>query len=196
MTKLNDTLRESSEMCHQDLEYAEYPRASVIIYNSCYDEIWCYGDCQCIINGEFYSHEKELDALFSEIRAFNIEASLLNGESIEASSGNDVGRKAVLENFQKQVLFENKSVPFGYSVINGFGVNYELIERHKVKKGDEIVLSSDGYPALKGSLAESEEELEKLLRDDPMCFRKYKTTKGLKEGNFSFDDRCYVRFKA
>ena len=26
------------------------------IYNSYYNEIWCYGDCQCIINGKFYPH--------------------------------------------------------------------------------------------------------------------------------------------
>lgn len=38
----------------------EYPRASVIIYNDIYKEVWSYGDCQCSINGVVHTHAKKL----------------------------------------------------------------------------------------------------------------------------------------
>jgi len=57
------------------------------------------------------------------------------------------------------------------------------------------VLASDGYPDLKETLAASEERLQEILDDDPLLFRKYKATKGMHEGNVSFDDRAYVKLK-
>ena len=57
-----------------------------------------------------------------------------------------------------------------------------------------IVLASDGYPVLKGTLAESERELSEILKNDPLCYKVYCSTKGLKKGNVSFDDRSYIRF--
>ena len=57
------------------------------------------------------------------------------------------------------------------------------------------MLASDGYPDLKETLAASEERLQEILDDDPLLFRKYKATKGMHEGNVSFDDRAYVKLK-
>lgn len=59
----------------------------------------------------------------------------------------------------------------------------------------EIVLASDGYPFLKPTLAESEAALEHLIARDPQCIHDFIATKGLEEGNKSFDDRTYIRFK-
>lgn len=56
-----------------------------------------------------------------------------------------------------------------------------------------IVLASDGYPYLKDSLEASEHALQGVLRDDPLLFRTYKATKGIQQGNLSFDDRAYVK---
>ena len=70
-----------------------------------------------------------------------------------------------------------------------------MIVRYQAKEQDEIILSSDGYPFLKDTLAESEEQLSNILHNDPMCFRLFKTTRGVIEGNLSFDDRCYCRFR-
>ena len=47
------------------------------------------------------------------------------------------------------------------------------------------------YPSLK----ESEDELAKIIATDPLCYKTYFSTKGLKKGNVSFDDRTYIRFK-
>ena len=60
----------------------------------------------------------------------------------------------------------------------------------------EIILASDGYPLLRPTLQQSEQDLDRLLKEDPQCCRLYESTKGLKPGNKSFDDRTYVRFQA
>ena len=59
----------------------------------------------------------------------------------------------------------------------------------------EIVLASDGYPRLFPSLAETEAFLAKLLEEDPLCYKQYRSTKGRYAGNISFDDRAYLRFQ-
>ena len=193
-SKLSFALKENSEKFHKDLNLDEYPRACVIIYNSLYHEIWCYGDCQCIINGELHTHDSAIDALNSQLRAFYLEYALLEGCNIYELSNNDIGRKGIYDNLKMQYMFENKDVPFGFSVLNGQPINPKMIVRYKVKENDEIVLSSDGYPFLKNTLEESEKQLENVLKNDPMCFSIYKTTKGIINGNCSFDDRCYCKF--
>ena len=100
------------------------------------------------------------------LRAFYLEYALLQGHEMDELSNNDLGRKGIYDNFKKQCIFENKDVPFGFSVLNGEPINPNMIVRYKVKENDEIVLSSDGYPFLKDPLAESEEELENVLQNE------------------------------
>ena len=64
-----------------------------------------------------------------------------------------------------------------------------------VEEAGEVVLSSDGYPRLYGTLAESETLLQEVLEQDPHCFRIYKSTKGLSPGNVSFDDCAYLHIR-
>ena len=58
----------------------------------------------------------------------------------------------------------------------------------------EIVLASDGYPFLKPILAASEAALAEQIANDPQNIRSFIATKGIVEGNKSFDDRTYIRF--
>ncbi len=58
----------------------------------------------------------------------------------------------------------------------------------------EIVLASDGYPFLKPTLAASEAALAEQIANDPKNIRSFIATKGIVEGNKSFDDRTYIRF--
>lgn len=57
------------------------------------------------------------------------------------------------------------------------------------------MLASDGYPKLMPTLNESEAELQRLLEEDPLCIYENIATKGLNEGQTSFDDRSYIRFR-
>ena len=192
--KLSQNLKERSEKFYGNLEYTDYPRAAVIVYNSIYNEIWSYGDCKCMINGNLYDHEKEIDVQLSEKRALYLEEALKKGYKEDDFYTEDVGRKGIMSDLKNQLELENKSVLLGYPIINGISVNADMIVRYKVSAGDEVVLSSDGYPFLENTLVKSEKKLSYVLENDPLCFRIYKSTKGLNKGNFSFDDRCYCRF--
>ena len=177
------------------LQITDYPRASIILYNDICHEIWSYGDCQCAINGRVYTHEKEIDRLNAGLRAFYLEYELQRGKTMEelANTSPDPGRTAIQENLKLQMDFENKDIPFGYPVLNGQGIEPFMIKVYPVKPGDEILLASDGYPVLRGTLEESEKELQRILDEDPLCFRIYRSTKGKKSCNISFDDRAYCR---
>jgi len=67
-----------------------------------------------------------------------------------------------------------------FAVCDGFDIAMDQVKTIPVSWGSEVVMATDGYPFLRGTLAASEKAL---------------ATKGLMEGNQSFDDRAYIRFK-
>ncbi len=168
--------------------------ASVIIYSKYRNEIWSIGDCQCIINGELFTHGKEIDRIVSDMRSLVLEIARREGVSSDELSKNDIGRTFILPVIKKQRIFANSEGRFSYGVIDGNKVHKKDIDIHKLKSGDEVVLASDGYPELCTTLKESEEKLQKELKNNPLCDGDYRSTKGLQENNVSFDDRTYVRF--
>lgn len=188
---LNTKLREQKD----DVKIEDYPRASIIIYNNIYKEIWSYGDCQCSINGKVYDHTKKIDILNSELRAFFIEFELLKGKTVEDIRLNDIGREKIKKNLVMQLAFENVLGYFGYPVLNGQGIEKSMIRKYQVKPGDQIVLASDRYPILKSSLMDSENELQNIKNKDQLCYKEYRSTKGIEGNNVSFDDRTYCRFE-
>ena len=184
------------EICAQGgrLAAGEYPRASVIVYNDVYREVWSYGDCQCRINDEVFSHSKAIDRLTADLRAFYLERALAQGAQEADLAREDPGRAAILPLLSMQFDFENQPGPFGYPVLNGQGVALSMLRRYPVSAGDEIVLASDGYPVLERTLRACEAELERIRKADPLCFRLFRSTKGFCPGNNSFDDRTFCRF--
>ena len=66
----------------------------------------------------------------------------------------------------------------------------------QVPKGvSQVVITSDGYPRILPSLQQSEDLLARLLAEDPLCIGPLRSTKGVKPGNASFDDRAYLRIR-
>ena len=63
-----------------------------------------------------------------------------------------------------------------------------------VSSPNEVVLASDGYPFLKPTLSASEAALAEQIANDPQNIHSFIATKGIVEGNKSFDDRTYIRF--
>ncbi len=169
--------------------------ACAIIFSKSRNEIWSVGDCQCLINGELFTHEKEIDRINSDIRALVLQMAKQEGKTEAELLENDIGRQFILPILEKQHVFANKTGGFSYGVFNGEPVPDEHIIVHKVKPGDEIVLASDGYPHLRDTLEESERLLKEELENNPLCDGKYRSTKGKAEDNISFDDRTYIRFK-
>ena len=194
LQNLDHILREAVMRTGEKLKCEEYPRAAIILYNDFYKEIWAYGDCQCRINGEVYTHSKKIDELNADLRAYYLEYQLMQADAgMEMLAQNDVGRQAIQQNLLMQFAFENKPGSFGYLVLNGMGIEESMIRRYPVQPGDTVALASDGYPVLGADLQECEARLAQLMREDPLCFRAYRSTKGRKDGNVSFDDRAYCR---
>lgn len=79
-----------------------------------------------------------------------------------------------------------------YAVVDGFPVFMQGVIVIPVHS--EVILASDGYPFLRPTLAECEATLSQQLRDDPQNIQTFLATKGMKEGNGSFDDRAFIRF--
>lgn len=172
--------------------------ANGVIYSVYRKEVWQIGDCQCIVGNLYSSNEKEIDGIMANARAAFNEVALLNGITMEDLIQNDPGRNFIKPFLQKQAILQNnpeKNKRFTFPVFDGFSVNMEQVNIFSVGNATQIILSSDGYPRLYSSLFETECYLKNILEIDPLCFRMYKSTKGIICGNFSFDDRAYLKIK-
>jgi glycerophosphoryl diester phosphodiesterase len=171
--------------------------ASIIIYSRYKNEIWMVGDCQCLVNEIHYTNPKKIDELLSSVRSFYIQTELVIGKSDESIQEIDFGREFILPLLKRQSFFQNSALEseFNYGVIDGFEVAEKEIKIIQAKQAQIIVLASDGYPKLFLTLIESEEYLSEIIETDPLFYKKHKSTKGIKIGNSSFDDRAYLKFK-
>ena len=167
--------------------------ASGVIYSIAKHQIWSVGDCQFRINGKTYSFPKKVDKILSQARALSIHMFLHSGYTEESLKENDKGRGLILDELQMQHFLENQSGEYGYTVFSSRGELQTIVIRD-VLPGSEVVLASDGYPVLYDTLEESEYHLREMLRNDPLCYKEYKSTKGLTTGNKFVDDRSYIRF--
>jgi glycerophosphoryl diester phosphodiesterase len=170
--------------------------ASAILLSLSRNEVWLIGDCQCLLDTTHIVYSKKIDQISSEARAMFLETELLRGATIAGLSQNDTGRAFIMPLLQRQQYLENNSLAndYEFAVFDGFPISHDKVFIHKISdEAETIVLATDGYPELKDSLEASEKALQEVLTDDPLLFRRYKSTKGLQEGNISYDDRAYVK---
>lgn len=192
----------------------EYPEerltASAILYSRIRNEVWMVGDCQAIIGGKLYENGKPYEEKIARKRVELIEQGLSPAEA----------RKQIEPLLIKAMLSGQNQT---YTVIDGFPIYREGVKvvsvsdfcsvQNSVSSSDsvpcsdsasasdtipssssEIVLASDGYPFLKPTLAASEAALAEQIANDPQNIHSFIATKGIVEGNKSFDDRTYIRF--
>ncbi len=195
--ELNNALKnaygEKYEIAANDV--AEKIAATIIIFNKSKNEIWLFGDCQCLVNGVYYNDPKTMDETLAAVRSLYNHIEILKGKTKEEISANDMGREYILPLIKEGSRYANKpDSEYRYNVLDGFEIDSRKCVVIKVSPGDEIVMASDGYPHLKNTLKESEDALKKIIEEDPLCIELYKATKGLVPGNHSFDDRTYIRF--
>lgn len=174
--------------------------ASAILYSRTRNEVWMVGDCQAIIDGKLYENGKPYEQEIASKRVELIEQGLSPAEA----------RKQIEPLLIKAMLSGQNQT---YTVIDGFPIYREGVKVVSVPASDsvpcsdsasasdtipssssEIVLASDGYPFLKPTLAASEAALAEQIANDPQNIRSFIATKGIVEGNKSFDDRTYIRF--
>ena len=172
----------------------ERASACIVIYSRFKKEIWMVGDCQCLVDGIYYSNTKKIDTVLSEIRSLFIHTELRLGRTYDKIQEKDSGRVFILPLLNQQAVFQNsfEKNEYNYGVIDGFKVPESEIKVIKPTNPASIILATDGYPRIFDTLAQSERYLKKILKNDPLCVHIFKSTKGLKQGNISFDDRAYL----
>ena len=184
--------------------------ASAILYSRTRNEVWMVGDCQAIIAGKLYENGKPYEQEIARKRVELIEQGLSPAEA----------RKQIEPLLIEAMLSGQNQT---YTVIDGFPIYREGVKVVSVSdscsvqdtvpasdtvpcsdsvsasgtifvSSSEIVLASDGYPFLKPTLAASEAALAEQIANDPQNIHSFIATKGIVEGNKSFDDRTYIRF--
>ncbi len=186
--------------------------ASAILYSRTRNEVWMVGDCQAIIDGKLYENGKPYEEKIARKRVELIEQGLSPAEArkqiepllIEAMLSGQNQTYTVIDGFPiyregvKVVSVSDScsvqdscSVPASDSVPCSDSVSASGTIS---VSSSEIVLASDGYPFLEPTLAASEAALAEQIANDPQNIHSFIATKGIVEGNKSFDDRTYIRF--
>lgn len=190
--------------------------ASAILYSRTRNEVWMVGDCQAIIAGKLYENGKPYEEKIARKRVELIAQGLSPAEArkqiepllIEAMLSGQNQTYTVIDGFPiyregvKVVsVSDSSSVQDSVSSSDSCSVQDPVSCSGSASASDtipssssEIVLASDGYPFLKPSLAASEAALAEQIANDPQNIRSFIATKGIVEGNKSFDDRTYIRF--
>ena len=175
--------------------------ASVILYSWTRNEVWMVGDCQAIIDGKLYENGKPYEQEIARKRVELIEQGLSPAEArkqiepllIEAMLSGQNQTYTVIDGFPiyregvKVVALKTKPVSSSIET-------YFQEQTKPVSSPNEVVLASDGYPFLEPTLAASEAALAEQIANDPQNIHSFIATKGIVEGNKSFDDRTYIRF--
>ena len=173
----------------------EKPSASVILFDSWTGNVISYGDCQLLLDGRVYKREKSVDKRLSEKRSLILKERLDNGYTPEELLQNDVGRAAIVAELMAHAAQNaNNPGPEGFPVLGIGEIVPEYIDVYPICKEGDVVLASDGYPELLDTLLQSEKALEEIVQKDPLLIYRYKSTKGMAQGNVSYDDRTYIRF--
>ena len=190
--------------------------ASAILYSRTRNEVWMVGDCQAIIDGKLYENGKPYEEKIARKRVELIEQGLSPAEArkhiepllIEAMLSGQNKNYTVIDGFPiYQGGVKVVSVSDSCSVSDSVPISDSCSVQDSVScsesasvsgtvpaSSSEIVLASDGYPFLKPTLAASEASLAEQIANDPQNIRFFIATKGIVEGNKSFDDRTYIRF--
>ena len=175
--------------------------ASAILYSRTRNEVWMVGDCQAIIDGKLYENGKPYEQEIARKRVELIEQGLSPAEArkqiepllIEAMLSGQNQTYTVIDGFpiyRKGV----KVVALKMKPASNSTETYFQEPSRPVLSPNEVVLASDGYPFLKPTLAASEAALAEQIANDPQNIHSFIATKGIVEGNKSFDDRTYIRF--
>lgn len=174
------------------------PTCSAVIYSNARKEVWFIGDCQGRWLGKTYKFEKFVDKVLIDIRCRAIRYYLDHGYTEEDIKRHDKGRAFIYDAMCDQLHFQNdpdKRNPYAYPVIDGQPINPQRIRCYSVAGLHELILTSDGYPEVFDTLAETEAYLADVLIKDPLCIRENPASKCLIEGNRSFDDRTFLKLE-
>lgn len=171
-------------------------QAACVIYSVHHRQLWMIGDCQASVDDTLYLNPKKSDNALASMRSLVIESLMQDNPSLGENFCAEQARAFILPWILKASQFANSSdTSYGYAVLNGEPIPQELLISISIPEGNhEIILTSDGYPIVEKTLALTEHRLKEVLDEDPCCYKSHPSTKGLQQGQKSFDDRTYIRF--
>ncbi len=191
---------------------------SAVIFSRLCREIWMVGDCQCLLSDihhasskaseqepsskhtasdeshyTFFDNPKPPEAELAAMRAEKVRQLLASGVTKEELLQNDIARPTIIPRMLETMREQNIT----YSVIDGFHIPRQHVHIIPLDFNPwEIVLASDGYPFLRPTLEESENELRQQRENDPLNIGPaFQATKCFHPDFNSFDDRTYIRFR-
>ena len=197
---LNKTLKEKSEAAAkaEGKHFAEvwaWPAAALLVYSRSKKQIWRVADSTLVIDGKANYRNFPQEQTVAELRRAFLCAKIAKGMTEEQLRDDDISWDLITPIIKELKVFANYDGPFGYGVLNGSPVPRVHIEVFPAPDAREIILASDGYLEVFGTLTETEAALKRVVTEDPLMYKIRPQVKGVKRGNLSFDDRSYIRFQ-
>lgn len=193
-------------------EFAEYHRgngtlpgdggevltAAAALYSRRRRLVWLIGDCRCRVGELEYANPNGIDGFVAGVRSLVNQAELAKGRTEDWIMAHDPGAEFIRPLLTDQFFFQNRATEragsFRYAAIDGRAIPVSLVRTVQLGEGDrELILSSDGYPVLGGTVSECERALAGLIAADPLCIHVNRGVKGLKPGFESYDDRAFLK---
>lgn len=179
------------------VEADDAPTASCVIWSKTRGELWRVGDVALRLGTARASYKpKRIDVLAAGVRSAHMQALILAGESMRALI-HDPGRKLILPLLEEQYRFRNlasRKARYAFGAVDGRAVPPRFLEVIDCAGVDQITIATDGYPRIAATLEATERYLQHDLARDPLRIGRHPSTKGVRTGHESFDDRAYIRF--
>lgn len=170
----------------------ENPTATAAVLSVHRREVWLIGDVTCSLTGPPAGKPSEKHA--ADVRASVLHRALADGATVDELRAHDPGREAIREILDRNAGGRNTETPDGFACLCRIPTPLPLCRVVPIgPEATELHLCSDGYPDPGPTLADSEENLRRDLREDPLRIGRHRATKGVRAGAVSFDDRAYVR---
>lgn len=161
-------------------------------------EVWRVGNSSFAVGGEPHLQHWRLAEVPADLRAAYLRALLRAGETTpESILGRDPAQELIAPLLRVEHVFRNApdAGDLAYSAIDGTQVPDVFIERAPLPVGVDVVLASDGYPVVRGTLEETESYLQASLAEDPLRIHRHPEVRAVMDGMESYDDRAYLRFR-
>lgn len=172
--------------------------ACVLLVSGRHREVWRVGNSTFVIGGTVHAQRWRLAEVPAELRSVYLRALLRSREvTVDDLLRRDPAQELIAPLLRVEHVFRNApdAGELAYSAIDGRAVPEAFVERVPVPAGAEVVLASDGYPTVLGTLSDTEEHLRAGISADPLRIDRHPAVRGVGPGMVSFDDRAYARVR-
>jgi hypothetical protein len=195
--RINSAVRDALGPRVADLSVNDLPTCSFVAFDKGTGRVVRVGDVSWRTAAREFVGGKRIDEIHSDMRSAYLRMMMLEGAEREELLERDPGRAVILPGLRLQGFLRNNehADDLGFGAIDGRPVPSRYVETWLLDGEREIAIASDGYPRILMSLDENEQYLDQDLLDDPLRIGKHRTTKGVRPGHVSFDDRAFVRLR-